>query len=83
MQIPSFVDIFSGEIDNKQISSCKGPEAGVEFPPWRTNEEERPAWELGWEGRERGSESLGADPVSLPRLWWGGGYGGQWKWLRR
>ena len=47
MQIPSFVDIFSGEIDNKQISSCKGPEAGVEFPPWRTNEEERPAWELG------------------------------------
>ena len=30
---------------NKQISSCKGPEAEVEFPSWWTNEEERAAWE--------------------------------------
>ena len=45
--------IFSGETGNKQISSCKGPEAGVEFPSWRTNEEESMAWGSG-EGAEMG-----------------------------
>lgn len=30
---------------NKQISSCKGPEAEVEFLSWWTNEEKSIAWE--------------------------------------
>lgn len=35
---------------NKQISSCKGPEAEVEFLSWWTNEEKSIAWEWWWGG---------------------------------